>query len=183
MRMLMYKCKECSNKFHYKEILKSIWLKNYAPILCDKCNTKHYVSVSTRIILGIAIMSPLIIYNLLNLIFDEYIYYNVIIPYIIWLIIIVFLTPVYARYHIKTDEKKIDETKALLASNLNNTESEIIISILNSYEIPYLKKSKGSGELMEIYFGANNYGIDIYVPPEMLQIAKELINPNNIEEI
>lgn len=177
----MDKCKECSNKFHYKEILKSIWFNRYAPIVCNKCNTENYVSVSTRIILGIAIMGPFIIYNLLNLIFDEYIYYNIIMPYIIWLVTIVFLSPVFARYHIKTDEEQNDGTKALLASNVNNTESEIIISILNSYEIPYLKKSKGSGELMEIYFGANNYGIDIYVPPEMLQIAKELINPDNIE--
>lgn len=179
----MDKCKECSNKFHYKEILKSIWLNGYAPIVCNKCNTKYYVSVSTRIILGTAIGGPFIIYNLLNLIFDEYIYLNNIIPYIIWLIIIVLLTPVYARYNIKPDEKQNDGTKALLASNLSNTESEIIISILNSYEIPYLKKSKGSGEIMEIYFGSNNYGIDIYVPPEMLQIAKELINPDNIEEM
>jgi hypothetical protein len=80
-------------------------------------------------------------------------------------------------------ETQNDGTKALLASNLNNIESEIIISILNSYEIPYLKQSKGSGELMEIYFGSNNYGIDIYVPSEILQIAKELINPDNIEEM
>lgn len=171
----MDKCKECSNKFHYKEILKSIWLNGYAPIACNKCNTKHYVSVSTRIIIGLAIAGPFIIYNLLNLIFDEYIYFNNIIPYLIWIIVIVLLAPVYARYHIKYDEKQNDGTEALLATNLNNTESEIILSILNSYEIPYLKKSKGSDELMEIYFGANNYGID------NLKLMTKLIGNNLME--
>lgn len=178
----MDRCKECSNNFHYKEIMKSMWLSNYAPIVCDKCNTKHHVSISTRIILGTAIVGPFAIYNLLNLIFDNiYLDRNVMIPYIIWLIIIVFLTPFYARYHIKSTDEPND-SQTLLVSNLNNMEAEIIISILASYDIPYLKKIKGIGGVMEIYAGSNNYGIDIYVQTEMLKIAQELINPDNLED-
>lgn len=180
----MDKCKKCSNKFHYKEIMKSIWLNSYAPIICDKCNTKHDVSISTRIILGTAIGGPFIIYNLLNLIFDEYIrlHDNALIYFIIWINVLIFLTPFYARYHIKSTGEKNDGTKALLASNLNSMEAEIIISILESYEIPYYKKTKGIGGYMEIYAGFNYYGIDIYVQPTMLEIAKELINTDNIED-
>ncbi len=43
----------------------------------------------------------------------------------------------------------------LLLSNLNTMEAEIIISKLKSYGIPALKKTKGTGELMEIYTGVN----------------------------
>lgn len=179
----MVKCKKCSNKFHYSEIMKSIWFKSYAPIVCDKCNTKHNVNISTRIILGTAAGGPLIIYNLLNLIFDDFIHYksDVLIFFIIWIIAIIFLTPFYARYNIKSTDEKNDGTKALLASNLNSIEADIIISILESYEIPYFKETKGIGGFMEIYAGSNYYGIDIYVQPTMLQFAKELINPDNIE--
>ena len=65
----------------------------------------------------------------------------------------------------------------LLLSNLNTIEAEIIIAKLKSYGIPVLKKSKGSGELMEIYTGTNMYGIDIYVPSDMVELAEELLKP------
>lgn len=179
----MDNCKECSNKFRYRTILKSIWLNGYyEPIICDKCNAKHYVNISTRIVISLSIFGPLIIYNLANLIFDEYVHYNILVPYIIWTAIIIFLTPNFARYHIKSNDEQNDATKALLVSNLNSVEADIIISILESYEIPYLKRYKGIGGYMEIIAGSNNYGIDIYVQPSMLQFAKELINPDNIED-
>ena len=78
-------------------------------------------------------------------------------------------------------EEKINNTsEKLLIENLNTVDAAIISSILESYDIPHIKKSKGSGGLMEIYTGINNYGIDIYVPADALQVAKELINPQNI---
>ena len=71
----------------------------------------------------------------------------------------------------------ISDKEALLVSNLNTIEAEIIVSKLHSYGIPVLKKSKGTGEIMEIYTGMNLYGIDLYVPTNMLEIAKELLKP------
>lgn len=179
----MDKCKKCSSKFQYKEILKSIWIKGYnEPIICDKCNTKNYVKISTRLIVTLLTFGPLIIYNLANLFFDEYINFSItIVPYIIWIIIVICLTPYFARYHTRSTDEQ-NESQTLLVSNLNTMEAEIIISILESYNIPYLKKNEGTGGVMEIYAGYNNYGINIYVQPEMLQIAKELINPDNIED-
>ncbi|MGD9568945.1 MAG: DUF2007 domain-containing protein [Sedimentibacter sp.] len=80
-------------------------------------------------------------------------------------------------------QEYIDNDKeVLLVSNLNTIEADIIISKLQSYGIPVLKKSKGSGEIMEIYTGANLYGVDIYVPSHMLDLAKELLKPINEED-
>ena len=70
----------------------------------------------------------------------------------------------------------------LLLSNLSTIEAEIIIAKLKSYGIPVLKKSKGTGELMEIYTGANMYGIDLYVPSDMIELAEELLKPENESE-
>lgn len=78
-------------------------------------------------------------------------------------------------------EEYIDgEKEALLLTNLNNVEAEIIISKLKSYGIPVLKKEKGTGALMEIYTGVNLYGIDLYVPSHALEVAKELLDLNYI---
>ncbi|MDD2494453.1 MAG: DUF2007 domain-containing protein [Tissierellia bacterium] len=73
-------------------------------------------------------------------------------------------------------------SEKLLISNLSMVDADIISSILESYNIPHMKKSKGSGGLMEIYTGFNNYGIDIYVPSNAFQEAKELIDSQNIIE-
>ncbi len=70
----------------------------------------------------------------------------------------------------------------LLLSNLNHIEAEIIIAKLKSYGIPVLKKTKGTGEIMEIYTGANLYGIDIYVPGDMIELAEELLKPESSQE-
>lgn len=73
------------------------------------------------------------------------------------------------------------QKEKLLLSNLNNIEAEIVMAKLKSYGIPVLKKSKGIGEIMEIYTGANLYGIDIYVPWEAFDLAEELLGQD--EEI
>lgn len=174
----MQRCKECSNKFKYKDILKSIWLKGYHdPIICVECETKHYVNWSTKLILSLSIFTPSIIINFVNL-SSNHRFKISIIQFLMWIFAIIFITPFFARYHTKTNDKKDDGTKALLKSNINSIEAEIIISILESYEIPYLKISRRTNP-MEIFTGANY--LDIYVQPHMLQMAKELINPRNID--
>jgi len=58
-------------------------------------------------------------------------------------------------------------------------EAEVIISILKSYDILFLKESGEIGTT-EILTGTNLYGVDIYVQPHMLEMARELINTENI---
>lgn len=79
-------------------------------------------------------------------------------------------------------EEFIDnDVEVLLLSNLNDVDAKIIISMLESYGIPVMKKNTGTGGIMEIYFGSNNFGIDVYVPSKMLDKSLELINSDPVE--
>ena len=69
----------------------------------------------------------------------------------------------------------INEGSKVLLSGLSTIEADIIISKLKSYGIPVLKKTRGTGQLMEIYTGTNPYGTDLYVPEEMVDVALELL--------
>jgi len=83
---------------------------------------------------------------------------------------------------VNMSEEFIDnDVEVLLLSDLNDVDAKIIISMLESYGIPVLKKSNGTGGIMEIYFGANNFGIDLYVPSKMLKKSLELINSEPVE--
>lgn len=74
-----------------------------------------------------------------------------------------------------------NEEGTLLLSSLSTIEADIIISKLKSFKIPVFKKTKGTGQLMEIYTGSNPYGTDIYVPSDMVEIALELLEKDNEE--
>ena len=80
------------------------------------------------------------------------------------------------------DEYINGDDEALLLTNLDNVEAEIISSKLKWYGIPVLKKEKGAGAIMEIYTGVNFYGIDLYVPAHVLEIAKELLESNHLSD-
>ena len=73
-------------------------------------------------------------------------------------------------------------SEKLLVANVDMINADIISSILDSYNIPHIKKSKGTGDLMRIYTGFNFYGVDIYVPSNVYEEAKELIDSQSIEE-
>ncbi|NLJ57819.1 MAG: DUF2007 domain-containing protein [Tissierellia bacterium] len=75
-----------------------------------------------------------------------------------------------------------NEEGALLLSGLSTMEASIIISKLKSFGIPVLKKTKGTGQLMEIYTGSNPYGTDIYVPSDMVEFAMELLEKDEETE-
>ena len=178
----MQKCNNCNNDFRYVDILKSIWLGRDNPVVCRKCNAEYYSKLSSRLIISFIIFLPLIIINARNIIYmndsGKDLMRFPIYAYIIWVIIIGLLLPFFVRYNIKTGREKYKDM-SLLVSNLKNTEAEVIISILKSYDIPFLKKSDEMGAT-EILTGSNIYGIDIYVQPHILEIARELINTDNI---
>lgn len=96
----MQKCHKCSNQFKWKTIIKSIWL-GYTPIVCDSCDTKHYVNFTTRLILAISISIPLITrVFIFNSFFENY----VLLIYPIWITIFICITPFFARYHIEHND-------------------------------------------------------------------------------
>jgi len=54
--------------------------------------------------------------------------------------------------------------------------ADMIEAMLRDNDIPVLKKHRGAGLHLKIVFGSTNFGIDMYVPSDLLEKAKELID-------
>lgn len=76
-----------------------------------------------------------------------------------------------------------DEEFALLITVYNQEELAVIRSLLESADIPYMYKERGSGSAVNIIMGYTFFGTDIYVPKSAVDEASELINPENCEFI
>ncbi|SNX54531.1 DUF2007 domain-containing protein [Thermoanaerobacterium sp. RBIITD] len=72
-------------------------------------------------------------------------------------------------------ESKNNDKEALLTSVYDDIEADIVESLLNSYDIPVLKKYKGAGVYMKVFMGKTKLGIDIYVPSKFFDKAKEIL--------
>ena len=58
----------------------------------------------------------------------------------------------------------------------NSFEADLLESKLRSEGIPCIKKFKGAGNFLEIFMGSNSaFPIDLYVPEEALEDAKNII--------
>lgn len=65
----------------------------------------------------------------------------------------------------------------------DSLEAEIIESKLRSENIPCVKRYSGAGNFMEIALGRNTtQDIEIYVPEELLEDAKNVIVPVPLDE-
>lgn len=79
-------------------------------------------------------------------------------------------------------EEKIDyDREAFLISVSGEFEASTIEALLKFYDVPVLRKHRGSGGYLEIYMGMSNTGIDLFVPSRFLEEAKEIIR-NELEE-
>lgn len=74
----------------------------------------------------------------------------------------------------KKQEKK-NEEPVLLTTVSSNYQLGLIKSILEENHIPCLMQERESGGYMRIYAGGSIFGTDIYVAPDNLEMAKELI--------
>ncbi|MGI6256836.1 MAG: putative signal transducing protein [Anaerovoracaceae bacterium] len=81
-------------------------------------------------------------------------------------------------------EKKKEWREGIyLCTASNSLEADILISKLEAEGIPSLKKYKGAANFMEIALGSNTtQAIELYVPEETLERAKEVIVPVPIED-
>lgn len=68
---------------------------------------------------------------------------------------------------------------AYLVSAANSIEAEMIEALLNSNQIPVLKKFKEAGAYLDIYMGSTNLGVDLYVPSKLREKAKEIIESDH----
>jgi hypothetical protein len=64
---------------------------------------------------------------------------------------------------------------AFLLTAADPVELGIIESKLRAAQIPAFKKFREAGDPLNIVMGAPIYGVDLYVPSEQLEAAKELI--------
>jgi hypothetical protein len=71
--------------------------------------------------------------------------------------------------------------EAFLVTVKDNIEADIIKSLLDSYQIPVLEKYKEGGDYMHVFMGTTQLGIDIYVPSELLDKAKDILQ-NHFDE-
>ncbi len=79
-------------------------------------------------------------------------------------------------------KKTQNNHEALLTTVGNTFEADNMAALLSTEGIPILKKHRGTGGYLEIYMGTSMYGIDIYVPLECLDQAKEIITATPIYE-
>lgn len=68
-----------------------------------------------------------------------------------------------------------EKNTALLKADVEEFEADVIEALLRSSGIPVLRISRLGGGYMGIVTGVNHLGIDMYVPVEMLDEAKSLL--------
>ena len=73
------------------------------------------------------------------------------------------------------DDCREGDTPAFLCSVSDSIEAEITVSLLQSNDIPVMKKRREGGEYLKIYMGMSFYDMDLYVPSKLLERANEII--------
>ena len=58
----MQKCDKCNAQFKWKPIYKSLCLA-YKPIQCSQCGTRHRIATSSRVLVSLLTVPPLIIFG------------------------------------------------------------------------------------------------------------------------
>ena len=70
---------------------------------------------------------------------------------------------------------KCDENLELLTTVYDNVELSVLRSILDGENIPYMIRERGSGSSVRIITGFSMFGTDIYVPKNIVDQAKEIL--------
>ena len=80
------------------------------------------------------------------------------------------------------EDSVTDDVPAFLCSLEDGIEADIAVSLLESNNIPVMKKRRSAGEYLKIYMGVSFFTIDIYVPSKLLVKAKEILSGEPIVE-
>jgi hypothetical protein len=76
------------------------------------------------------------------------------------------------------EEEKYWRDGYYLATAENSGEADILESKLNSEGIPVIRRYSGAGNAVEIIMGSNStFAIDLYVPEETIEDARNIILP------
>ena len=71
---------------------------------------------------------------------------------------------------------------AVLTTVFSNEELIVVRGLLESADIPFLAKARGSGGAVGVIMGFNMYGTDIYVREEDLEAAEQLLSAEVLED-
>lgn len=83
-------------------------------------------------------------------------------------------------------QNKTNSEPVLLTTVSSNYQLGLVQSILEEHNIPCLAQDRASGGYMRVYAGGSIFGTDIYVAPENLEEARELLDVlvlDNMEEV
>ena len=69
-----------------------------------------------------------------------------------------------------------DENVELLTTLHDDVECAIVCGILKEENIPFMVKDRGSGEIVRILGGFSMFGKDLFVPKELIDQAKNLLD-------
>lgn len=58
----LQQCQKCDMHFSWNNIYRSFWGWGYKPIICDKCGTKHRITVSGRFVVTFLIVLPMLLF-------------------------------------------------------------------------------------------------------------------------
>ena len=73
------------------------------------------------------------------------------------------------------DEHGDPEAPVFLRSEKNlDMSDELLVNMLEAYQIPCLRIYPGDGAFGRVVLGASGWGVDIYVPESLYEDAKEL---------
>jgi hypothetical protein len=78
--------------------------------------------------------------------------------------------------------RESDEATGLLTTVQGNEELAAVEALLRSADIPYRTVDRDAGGMTRILAGFTMYGTDVYVRPEDLETARELLTPVDVED-
>ena len=70
----------------------------------------------------------------------------------------------------------------LLITVHGNEELAAVEALLRSAEIPYRLMDRGAGGVVRVISGYTMYGTDVFVRPEDIETARELLTPVELDE-
>ena len=79
-------------------------------------------------------------------------------------------------------KKPAEDVGELLTTAYGNEELAAIEALLRSADIPYRLCDRGAGGIVRVISGYTMYGTDVFVRPDDLETAKELLTPVDTDE-
>jgi len=83
----------------------------------------------------------------------------------------------------RREDGELEEPQYLCTRTCNDMADQLTANMLKAYGIPCLCMERAEGSLGRVVLGISGYGVEIYVPANLLNDAKILIEEENHEEL